>query len=742
MLQISIAGVVMTSMLAGTHDRVVLPPVVLPELRPSIEQDVGAHLSNLMAANRERGQNGLRGAARALGVELGVDDKFEVDLIPVSKKGFSVEKLMKLGLEVVRHRKHSTTVNVSIDQIAKLPEIVDGLASIEVPCPAVPMSGEGVQVSGATIAQTKGARGQGVKVGVIDIGFKALTDLVDSEDLPPPFATKNFTKTGLEDTSDHGTQVAEVIYQMAPDAQLVLAKIQNLSQFVDAMAWMTSQGVKIVNVSIGFPGSNFGDGTGQAAAAVDKAFDNGAIPIVAAGDYGDKHWIGPWYDANNDDSTLDFMTEKPDLDLSIFAASNGDLARVYLTWNAFPKTDIDMRLEVYFVGTNDEPLAASPETLIAVSDVKQKGNQAPVEVVAFAVPVTGNYAARVIHKLGAKPTSIQLHTSHPIIDWTLRPQSSIVTPGDAEKGITVGALGVGDWTLGPARPYSGRGPTTSNKSKPNIVGPDGVAGTLATPFLGTSCSAPHVAGACAAILSIQPQLTATDVRTRLLAYAQPMGDPLIFGSGRLDLTDDFFPPTPNPPTFDKVETKTTAGAARLVVAPMNDDSGPVQYKFDYAGKETPPLPGANGSDWQNGNEFIDEGLQPNRQYRYKVTARDSAIPQNYTTTSLETKLRTQAAIPPAPDIIDVTSDSVKIGLTLGENPTDVEMALFFVNEGKWLATDGSLKKTPVWALQTAWKNVLVSDLDPISPYEFKAIARNKSGVETSFSTSSFAVTLP
>ncbi len=749
MTTVSSIGALLIAALAGrTSDAGV--PHVLAGNAPLVEQEVGAQLSQLLQAKRVRGRDGMRETARTMRVDVADDDSFEVDLIPKDKKGFSVEKLMALGLDVVRHRKHATTIRATLDQIENISHIVPGLQHIDIPAPAWPMSGEGVIVSGGQIAQLKGARGSGVKIAIIDLGFNGLSNLIEDEDIPAPIATKVYTKTGLEETTNHGTQVAEVVSEMAPDASLILIKIANVSQFVDAVSYAKTQGAKIINVSIGFPGANYGDGTGSAAAALDKAFDLGAIPVVSAGDFGDKHWIGGWADNSPANRVLDFDQALGDEGLT-FAANNGDPVKVYLTWNDFPKTSKDLKLEVFYTGTAQNPLPMDATTLQGTSDVWQKGNQAPLEVVAFTAPLTGQYSARVT--LMSKdptnpqlegpppipPSSVQLFVSQPIVDTTLQSKCSIVTPGDSEKSITVGALGVENWLTGPIRSYSSRGPTTSGKDKPDISGPDGVSATLVSPFFGTSAAAPHVAGACAQIFSVQSNLTASDVRARVLAYAEPMGDKYDFGKGRLDLTDDFFPPTPNPPTFDKVETKADATALRVVVSPLNDETGPVQYRMEISGTTGT---GQSAFDWQPSNEFLDDGLTPNRQYKYKVQARDSANPQNYTVLSSETKLRTMAAIPPSPDVLDVTADTVKLSLLAGINPSDVEFSLFFVEDNRYLAPDGSEKKTPVWATISSWKNVVVSDLDPATPYQFMVKARNKNGVETVFSPVTFVVTSP
>lgn len=65
-------------------------------------------------------------------------------------------------------------------------------------------------------------------------------------------------------------------------------------------------------------------------------------------------------------------------------------------------------------------------------------------------------------------------------------------------------------------------------------GQDNAKGLYYVGFNGTSSAAPHVAGVAALILSKEPKLTAVEVKKRLQATADPIGNPLHFGAGRVN----------------------------------------------------------------------------------------------------------------------------------------------------------------------------------------------------------------
>ena len=66
----------------------------------------------------------------------------------------------------------------------------------------------------------EGFTGKGVKVAIIDGGFEGLADRQAEGELPANVVTQDFCGGELATASEHGTAVAEIVHEMAPDAAL------------------------------------------------------------------------------------------------------------------------------------------------------------------------------------------------------------------------------------------------------------------------------------------------------------------------------------------------------------------------------------------------------------------------------------------------------------------------------------------------------------------------------------------
>ena len=157
------------------------------------------------------------------------------------------------------------------------------------------VTSQGVAAHLVTAWHGAGFSGQGVKVGIIDGGFRGWQQLQDVE-LPGRVEARCYTDVGIysanlavcdnPDKSEHGTAVAEAVIDIAPDAVLYIADPESKGDLREIVDWMVSQGVQVISVSLGWAPDGPGDGTSpdirSPLNAVDRAVTSG-ITWVNAG---------------------------------------------------------------------------------------------------------------------------------------------------------------------------------------------------------------------------------------------------------------------------------------------------------------------------------------------------------------------------------------------------------------------------------------------------------------------------
>ena len=187
------------------------------------------------------------------------------------------------------------------------------------------ITGHGPAVHGSPAWNQAGYSGQGVKVGIIDIGFRGLTSLMGTE-LPATVQARCYTDIGeftqnladceavepVSDTTlpecleavqrgavldaDHGTIVAESVLDIAPGIELYISQPGSRADLQDASEWMASQGVSVINHSVGWIFDGPGDGTSPSSISplrtVDQSVASGVIWVNAAGNSGQRAWFG------------------------------------------------------------------------------------------------------------------------------------------------------------------------------------------------------------------------------------------------------------------------------------------------------------------------------------------------------------------------------------------------------------------------------------------------------------------
>ena len=379
---------------------------------------------------------------------------------------------------------------------------------------------EGAASIGALVNHFEGVKGQGVKVAIIDGGFKGADELPG--DMPERWWYRDDTGEGIyAGESVHGTACAEIVHDVAPEAELYLYKMGDLVDFENAKDHAIRDSIDVISHSGSWFGTGIGDGKGIACDIVNDAADKGILWVNAAGNSAKSHYYQPWSDSDSDgyhnfrgtDETLAFEAEK------------GTEISVYLTWNDWPETRDDYNLYLHFSNPSDglelDPVAKS-------TNIQSRSGGEPVEVIEYNAERSGQYHIVVTKSRDARSRRLKIWSLNRNLDFEYSsPERSIGIPADAEGAMSVGAVYHAYYDLGIIADYSSRGPTLDGRIKPELVAPTGVSTVSYSDrdgYHGTSAAAPHVAGAAALIKSANPSYSRTQLWDALVAATVDIGD--------------------------------------------------------------------------------------------------------------------------------------------------------------------------------------------------------------------------
>ena len=147
-----------------------------------------------------------------------------------------------------------------------------------------------------------GQRGKGIKVLIIDCGFKGYRDQL-GETLPQQVVTRSFRQDGSLEARDsfHGILCAEVVHALAPEAELLFATWEpnQPDQFLKTIAWARQAGVRIVSCSVVMPSWSDGEGGGPVHQELARLLGSGSekddmLFFASAGNMVRRHWSGPY----------------------------------------------------------------------------------------------------------------------------------------------------------------------------------------------------------------------------------------------------------------------------------------------------------------------------------------------------------------------------------------------------------------------------------------------------------------
>ena len=361
---------------------------------------------------------------------------------------------------------------------------------------------------GVSAWHAHGWRGRGLKVAVLDSGFRGYKAHLGAA-LPRGIKVRSFRFDGdLEGKdSQHGILCAEVIHALAPEAELLLAnwEPERPDQFLAAVRWARREGARILSCSIIMPTWSDCEGHGRVheelkrlLASDEKTGD--ALFFASAGNTAQRHWSGPFRDGGDGHHVWKVEEREVRRDNVIFP-----WGRERVSVELCCPSESGFELIVSDLAT----------AKVVGRSISKEVAGAASAVVAFVPEGKHEYQARVRRVRGtAGPFHLVVlggrlgHASSP---------GSIAFPGDGSEVIAVGAVDASGRRL----PYSSCGSKITG-TKPDFVATVPFPSSWrARPFAGTSAAAPQVSALAALLWSRHLDWNAARIRTALESAARP-----------------------------------------------------------------------------------------------------------------------------------------------------------------------------------------------------------------------------
>ena len=424
------------------------------------------------------------------------------------------------------------------------------------------LDSEGDLAHGAALARGQfGVNGAGLKIGVLSDGVTSLALSQGLAALPASVTTL----PGQAGSGDEGTAMLEIIYDLAPGATLYFATADNsITSFAANIRALRAAGCDIIVDDVYYyVETPFQDGQtsavvstsqgGVVSQAIKDVVAAGALYFTSAGNDGNKD-VGTSGDYEGDFAGLAAAAPLPTGKVHDFGGGvgydtiTGPGQQVVGLWWADPLGASSNDYDLYLLNSSGSAVLASSTNI-------QNGTQDPVELIGSANVAASNRLV-VFQHAGAADRYFNLHV--------FRGGLAVNTPGviaghsGCSAAITLGATPAatpaglptlagpypGPFTAaaqteyfssdGPRRVFFNGDSTAITPAdfthtggllldKPDFTAADGVTvsgvGGFASPFYGTSASAPHAAAIAALVKSGAPGASNTTVMTALQATA-------------------------------------------------------------------------------------------------------------------------------------------------------------------------------------------------------------------------------
>ena len=372
--------------------------------------------------------------------------------------------------------------------------------------------GSEVAVTGANVWHAAGKLGAGVKVGIVDVfSGKKYAAARRAKQVPAPIATACFASGrpcnvfGSGRSGAHGTAVAEIVHEMAPDAQLVLGSAFTASDLQAVVDVFVANGVKIVTRSLTSEYDGPGDGTGPVDAVIDDAVSKGITWFNSAGNSAGQgvfprsgsYYRGTFTDADGD-GFHDFAPGVEVLGLPCFTFTNGlrwdDFSEVPVNVTDFDLIEIDSNVNL--LDESRDRQGSTGGTAPPLENFESQGTSCsrvsrPIVFVAIELINPGSGANDVLEfQNNGAPMTISSDPFSAAVPACDSANAGLVCVGavDPAQGTTIAS-------------YSSRGPTNDLRIKPDVSAPACVASfSFRSCFNGTSAASPVAAGVGALLL--------------------------------------------------------------------------------------------------------------------------------------------------------------------------------------------------------------------------------------------------
>jgi outer membrane protein assembly factor BamB len=565
------------------------PAPVAPSRGGNGDPRLSSALGNLAQAYQVGGAAAALGVAETQGLSLQASGE-NVQVVAMLAPGRTANEARDLIASL------GGVVEVDIDSMVQISMPLNNLqalaasgvfAGVRLPAYARELAvfteGKNASNSNAEAWHAVGLTGKGVKVAVIDTGFNGYTTLYGTE-LPvsTKVRTRSFRADGNLQIGNHGRKVAEIVYDMAPDAEMWLVSFGTELEFVEAMDWLITQNVDIVVAAVGWPNYDDGDGDSNTGSqnvlvdAVNRSYNAGILYVGGAGNAAVGHAAVTYSNSGGyhlwDADIYNEIANWADCPTGFSCYVEASLA-----WNDWGDTAPGKDYDLFIMRFTDiDPTAVDNhqwETVDSSTNDQFAGYPWPTEKVGAYVPAIPlidddnnpltplvpdpDYKVAIVIQRYDSSTNEYLELY--VDGWDLQVDSlvsSLVAPADAANAFAVGAYNHYTNLFEPTSsqgPINGPGGAAGGTAiKPDITGPDCVTTSLDNGALGdspescgTSIAAAHVAGAAALVWQALPSFTNAQVRSFLEGLADDLDGGLggandgvkdnSFGWGRLKL---------------------------------------------------------------------------------------------------------------------------------------------------------------------------------------------------------------